>query len=189
MKPQENLRRCGSWPTPAAKDPLSLLGHSASLMAESPHLELNGAKLIAVIMTPSWIPPTNPKTRMRTTSPCVLPPMALSSFRVGCAILRSREAGPVSSLRPILATDPPTPAPAAPTPGRTHVHSGGSPCGRARRTPGSLGDTKAQLSCPLEIPQLMEIIFSVSSSRYLLYVSLSDRSKLNLNILNCYFIA
>jgi len=61
MKPQENPRRRGSWPTPAAKDPSSLLGHSASLMAESPHLELNGAKLIAVIMTPSWIPPANPK--------------------------------------------------------------------------------------------------------------------------------
>lgn len=49
MKPQENLRR-GSWP-PTAEDPSSLLRHSASLMAESPHLELNGAKLIAVIMT------------------------------------------------------------------------------------------------------------------------------------------
>jgi len=64
MKPQENPRRRGSWPTPAAKDPSSLLGHSASLMAESPHLELNGAKLIAVIMTSSWmtsIPPVNPK--------------------------------------------------------------------------------------------------------------------------------
>lgn len=50
MKPQENLTRRGSWP-PTAEDPSSLLGHSASLMAESPHLELNGAELIAVIMT------------------------------------------------------------------------------------------------------------------------------------------
>lgn len=47
------------------KDPSSLLGHSASLMIESPHLELNGAKLIAVIMTPPWIPPVNTKTTMR----------------------------------------------------------------------------------------------------------------------------
>lgn len=47
MKPQENLPL---WFL-AAEDPSSLLRRSASLMAESPHLELNGAKLIAVIMT------------------------------------------------------------------------------------------------------------------------------------------
>lgn len=33
-------------------------------MAESPHLELNGAKLIAIIMTPSRIPPASTKTAM-----------------------------------------------------------------------------------------------------------------------------
>lgn len=52
MKPQEKPRRRGFL---ADEEILrSLLGCSAPLMTESPHLELNGAKLITVIMTPPW---------------------------------------------------------------------------------------------------------------------------------------
>ncbi|KYN19228.1 hypothetical protein ALC57_08405, partial [Trachymyrmex cornetzi] len=52
------------------------------------------------------------------------PSIALSSFRVVRASLRCREVGPAGSLRPILATDPPTLAPVRPfLRHRTHIHT------------------------------------------------------------------
>lgn len=50
-------------PTKAAEDPSSLLARSAFLITESPHLELNGAKLIAVIMTSEILPANTRKPR------------------------------------------------------------------------------------------------------------------------------
>ncbi|KYN44870.1 hypothetical protein ALC56_00866, partial [Trachymyrmex septentrionalis] len=62
----------------------------------------------------------NRSTRRRSCSP----PIALSSFRVVRASLRCREVGPAGSLRPILATDPPTLAPVRPfLRHRAHIHT------------------------------------------------------------------
>lgn len=55
-----------------AEDPSSLLGRSAPLMAGSPHLELNGAKLIAVIMMPRR-GESRPRARsIRETNTCTV---------------------------------------------------------------------------------------------------------------------